>query len=64
MGCGCAERKQAIVIAAGAAFRGDVETVKREVAFVGRSALEDARAIAQRAQLARVALAHRMAARR
>ncbi len=64
MGCRCAERSQAIVVAAGAALRGDVETVKREVAFVGRSALEDARAIAQRAQLARLALAHRMAPRR
>lgn len=62
MGCRCAERKDAIVIAAGAALRGDVGTVKREAAFVGRSALEDLRAAAQRASLARLVTARRMAA--
>lgn len=64
MGCRCADRKEAIVIAAGAVLRGDVETVKREAAFVGRSAFEDLRAAAQRGRLARLALARRMVPKR
>ena len=43
MGCRCNERRAAIVHAAGAVLRGDVQEVAREVAFVARTSLEDLR---------------------
>lgn len=48
MGCRCAERRQAISRAVNAAARGDRGALAREIAFVGHSAIEDARSGALR----------------
>lgn len=43
MGCGCAERREAIIRAAFAVKSGDMETVAKEAAFVVTSTAQDAR---------------------
>lgn len=56
MGCRCNERREAIGRAIGAAVRGDTSAVRREVDFVGRSAVEDMRlALTRRQMVSRLA---------
>lgn len=49
MGCGCAQRREAIIRAAVAVKAGDMETVAKEAAFVATSAAQDARAATEQA---------------
>lgn len=44
MGCRCGERAASLVKALHAVADGDADAVRRELAFVARSATEDARA--------------------
>lgn len=45
MACGCAERRDAIIRAAVAVKSGDMDTVRKEAAFVATSAAADARTV-------------------
>jgi hypothetical protein len=59
--CRCKERGEALGRSVGAALKGDLSAVRRELGFVARTGAEDAAALARRTaqQAARLRLAGR-----